>query len=532
MRASACLLLVTAAFFTFTGDAPATAAYETSTPSQTSLADAPSLKLHVTLQRKAMELYGQSEFDVYATPVVSDDGTSVLYDGYATFVEGHERITYTLVDGAAYLVTNDSTSNAATVRCIPASTLPFKDILPTLNEATPIPSASIGGEAVECETGNLFKTSFAGVHYAICASGGDGFTAFSSDLSIDVEYLDSAVVIPRAKMKDGSSCETTAEAASMTSTALALLTGSDIPTQAGRKLKQESHMALAASSCPCNSTPRPCVFFHGLGNENDEPELQDSSRHFGWDKIQGHAPCCTTIKYAALNTVDFGWTNSSLQEKVCDHSLSMSESSDLSSRTIEDTIVVTHSMGGLMLAGALANDECRLAKSSTWVALSPPMSGSMSSDYLMDFCNDEVDNFVTDLLFIGRCPASTATKSVVYKGEKYSTAEVDAAYDAAQAVYRKYVSAAMCSSSYVGNISKYQAKYMLGGRLIPHKSSKNDGLVEFQSCAGGISPTKFGRTPYHQFYQCELNHADTAFKTGDGIFKQTVLPIKWFECLL
>ncbi|GMF31563.1 unnamed protein product [Phytophthora lilii] len=197
---------------------------------KTSLAEASSLKLHVTLQRKAMELHGESEFDVFANPVVSDDDDSVLYDGFATFVDGHSRFTYTLVDGAAYLVTNDSSSNAATVRCIPPSTLPFNDILPALNDATPIPSASVGGEAIECESGNLFKTSFAGVHYAICASGDDsGFTAFASDVTIDVEYLESPVSILRPKLSDGSSCEEIAIPTSVTPTALALLTGSPLP---------------------------------------------------------------------------------------------------------------------------------------------------------------------------------------------------------------------------------------------------------------------------------------------------------------
>ncbi|EGZ12252.1 hypothetical protein PHYSODRAFT_517562 [Phytophthora sojae] len=448
-----------------------------------------------------MELHGETEFNVYANPVVSKDGEKVLYDGYATFVEGHSRFTYSLVDGAAYLETNDSSSNAASVRCIPPSTLPFGKILPALNHATPIPSASIGDEPVECESGNLFKTTFAGVHYAICSTGEDGFTALASDLSIDVEYLDEPVSISKPTLSDGSSCKT-------------------------------SHMAMAASSCACNSTPRPCIFFHGLGNEKEEPKLQDSIRHFGWDKLQGHTPCCTVVKYASLNTVDYAWTNSSLQEKVCTHSLSMSDKSDKSSKTIEDTIVVTHSMGGLMLAGALANKECKLGKSATWIALSPPMTGSMSSDYLMDFCNGEVRNLMTDLLFNGRCPTSTAQQSCAYETEKYSDEKLDAAYDAAQEAYRKHVFAAMCSSSYVGNISKYQAKYMVGGRVIPHKSSKNDGLVEFHSCAGGLSPKQFGRTHWDQFYQCELNHADTAFKTGDGIFKDTVRPIKWFECLL
>ncbi|OWZ14196.1 hypothetical protein PHMEG_00012361 [Phytophthora megakarya] len=468
----------------------------------------PSLKLHVTLQRKALQLHGQSEFDVYANPSVSQDGTSVLYDGFATFVEGHSVYTYSLVDGAPYLVTNDSSSNAPSVSCIPASTLPFNAILPAVNDVEPIPSASIGGEEIECESGKLFKTSFAGIHYAVCTSVESGFTAFASDVTIDVDYLEAPVKIPKPTLEDGSSCAALAEPTKMTSIALALLTGDDIPASTSRNLKETSHMAIQT------------------------PDVQDTSRHFGWDKIKDHAPCCTTIKYARLNTVDYAWTSPVLQKNVCARALSMSQTSDAAMRKIEDTIIVTHSMGGLMFAGALANGECHLAESSTWIGLSPPMTGSMSSDYLMDYCNGEVQNFVTGIMFSDRCPVPTSTKSVFYENEKYSDESLDAAYDAAQAVYRKNVYAAMCSSSYVGNISKYQAKYMLGGRVIPHKSSKNDGLVEFHSCAGGISPSRFGKTPYDRFYRCELNHADTAFKTGDGIFKTTVRPVTWFECLL
>ncbi|KAL4101664.1 hypothetical protein PRIC1_005413 [Phytophthora ramorum] len=63
-----------------------------------SLADAPSVKLHVTFKRKAMKLHGQSEFDVYATPVVSANGASVLYNGYASFQD--EDTDFTVVNHA------------------------------------------------------------------------------------------------------------------------------------------------------------------------------------------------------------------------------------------------------------------------------------------------------------------------------------------------------------------------------------------------------------------------------------------------
>ncbi|KAE8878507.1 hypothetical protein PF005_g8310 [Phytophthora fragariae] len=47
----------------------------------TSLANAPSLRLQFTLKRDSMKIYGQSQFYVFANPVVSSDNTSVLYDG-------------------------------------------------------------------------------------------------------------------------------------------------------------------------------------------------------------------------------------------------------------------------------------------------------------------------------------------------------------------------------------------------------------------------------------------------------------------
>ncbi|KAG6941708.1 hypothetical protein JG687_00019490, partial [Phytophthora cactorum] len=39
----------------------------------TSLADAPSLRLQFTLKRTSMNVYGQSQFYVFANPVVSSD---------------------------------------------------------------------------------------------------------------------------------------------------------------------------------------------------------------------------------------------------------------------------------------------------------------------------------------------------------------------------------------------------------------------------------------------------------------------------
>ncbi|KAI9922680.1 hypothetical protein PsorP6_002564 [Peronosclerospora sorghi] len=66
--------------------------------------------------------------------------------------------------------------------------------------------------------------------------------------------------------------------------------------------------------------------------------------------------------------------------------------SSVSSKTIADTITVTHSMGGLMMAGALANGRCKkkfASSKTTWVSLSAPMTGTMGSDYLQKACRWE-----------------------------------------------------------------------------------------------------------------------------------------------
>lgn len=87
--------------------------------------------------------------------------------------------------------------------------------------------------------------------------------------------------------------------------------------------------------------------------------------------------------------------NVTQQRKVCDRALAVSNTS--SDFLINDTILVTHSMGGLMLAGALANGLCALSPSSTWISAAAPMRGSMGSDFAQDTCVGST-NFLAELL--------------------------------------------------------------------------------------------------------------------------------------
>lgn len=505
---------------------------------RTSSTEWPSLKLHFTLKRDSMQVYGQPEFDVYANPVVSDDGLSVTYDGYVDFTEGSTLTRYLLVDGVAYSTISAETTDQSqivpsTSECLPSNMLPpLNDMLPALNMATPVSSANLDGAKIKCSAGNLFKVTFPGLNLAVCASGSTGVHIYGSDLEIGVKYLKNPVQITAPKLNASalSECKTVVNATAVTATAAALLTGEAIPESESRSLDFGSNVTLTPTTCSCKSTPRPCLFIHGLGIDYAEAELQDAFTYY-WGNLTDHAPCCTDFKCMIWNSVEIGWNNDTQQQILCDLATSVTESG--SPTEIADTIVVTHSMGGLMLAGAIASGKCTLAENSSWIATSPPMAGSIGSDYAQEACAGDHTVIMEAIGNVtGQCPVLGATKSLAYEGGKVSSTELNAAYEAAQEVYRTRVHAAMCSNSYSGLFSLYQAMYWLLGAALPHKSGENDGLVEFQSCAGGFPLEQFGDHYNDQFYVTHLNHADTTFYNGDGLFSSAKKPVKWFECVL
>ncbi|RLN63337.1 hypothetical protein BBJ29_002719 [Phytophthora kernoviae] len=241
----------------------------------------------------------------------------------------------------------------------------------------------------------------------------------------------------------------------------------------------------------------------------------------------------SSIKYAALDTMNVRWTNDTLQEKVCKHALSMSESSDAAGGIVKDTIVVTHSMGALMVAGGIANKKCSFDNSTTWVSMSAPMSGTMASNYVQDICtDDDTKAFRQILSLLGKCPVKDGMKSLAYQGGKYSTMALNNAFLAAQVAYRDNVDAIMCSNDDLGIVSTDQVGYLILGSRVEFKSGQHDGFVEFESCRGGFPETKFSASHEDRFYVTKCNHADTAFLHGNSYFKETMQPVKWFECLL
>uniref|UniRef100_K3WM60 Uncharacterized protein n=1 Tax=Globisporangium ultimum (strain ATCC 200006 / CBS 805.95 / DAOM BR144) TaxID=431595 RepID=K3WM60_GLOUD len=508
-----------------------------------------SLRLHFKVKRDSMAVHGLSEFDVLANPVLStnDDGTqSASFDGVASFAVGNVLHTYTLVNSVAYY-TSETTSadglSQKTTSCLPADTVPpINDILSSINAADSV-GAVQSEETIACASNSLYKLSFAGDSFILCSTTGtatSGFKIYGSDLDIEVTYLSTPVVIVAPALSEDATlaCEQISSGVAVSTSTVKLLTGAgqDYVNRVFFRTStavEESVATLASSSCSCKGTKRPCIFFHGVDHKGEGELADEFADQFG--EIQKHAPCCSSVKFAMLDTFNYGWNSDSLQQKMCDIVLKASNSSNVAAKTVENTIIVAHSMGNMMLGGAIATGKCTLGATSSWVALSGPMRGSMGSDLVQTVCaggNLGLDIVKAVVSLFGQCPASNGRASIAYEGEKYMTPALQLQYDAMQAAYKKYTTAAMCSNSFIGLLSLDQLTLIFGGTLIPHKSKENDGVVEYGSCVADLDESKFGNKYTSRFYKPKLNHLDTSFRHGDALFNNAQKPVKWFECLL
>ncbi|GMG17504.1 unnamed protein product [Phytophthora fragariaefolia] len=499
---------------------------------QSGTSEWPALRFHFKLKRSSMEVYGQSDFEMIANPIVSGDQDSVLYDVFATFKDGSKVYNYTLVDGIAYSSSwsSDTSSISPAVSGLDsdAAKLPsINSIVAALEDVVPVSGA--GSAPIDCPSESLFKLTVNGIDLVLCAADSSGFTLFGGDMDATVQFMNNHldIIAPRTDMHQ---CAEVASPSAITSIGKSILTGKPIPNDT-RRLRAAFDFPFKGSLCSCKSKPRPYIFIHGMGVEEEMPENQDDFTDYWGDHLVEHAPCCSTMTFAHLNTVNNAWTSTIQQQNVSNRALAVTDYSN--EDVITDTIVVTHSMGKLMFAGALATGKCSLDASSTWVGLAGPMMGSMASDFVQESCAGET-NIVWDKIgnITGRCPPSTALKSLAYQNGSHTTEEMNAAYAAAQEAYRDNIHALMCSTSFSGITSRYQPKFWALGAMVPHKSHNNDGMVEFESCSVGFSKDRFGGSWRDRFYETKLNHYDMKFLNGDAILNDEKMPLKWFECLL
>ncbi|KAG3240889.1 hypothetical protein PI124_g14221 [Phytophthora idaei] len=259
----------------------------------------PSIKLGFNIQRSTMEVYGASSFDVYVRPVLS--GANVTFDGKVTFEQDGTTHNLYVVDRVPYHEVVNSTTDSTT--CLPTELFPsVPEIVDAIASATAV-SAVNTDQDISCTNGTWLSTTFAGESYVLCtgADAEDGnFTVYGEDLSISFEYLSEDVTITKP-MNAPSDCSAVSDG-SVALSSLGQLYGITM-SRSRRVLKEEAAAVhLASSTCTCQGTPRPCLFFHGMDVATDGG-IVDSYSFFG--DIKEHAPCCSSFSFAILNTVDY-----------------------------------------------------------------------------------------------------------------------------------------------------------------------------------------------------------------------------------
>lgn len=516
----------------------------------------PSLRLLFHGKRDSMKIHGHTDFELLVQPctALTTNKDVFEFNGVASFVDGDTTHTYKLVDGVAYYIrqqqlsTADTAVNTPLVQRLPASSLPpVHELLEALAAATPIDAVDTT-QAIDCPpTSRLFHARFSSQDFVLCGFESTGVRVFGEDFDVEISVSPTSMTITTSEEQLQSTDTISGDVVTsathpdiVPASTLRASPTSDIDAiqratadLVVRALAPQTlrRLPLQAASCGCRNTPRPCIFFHGMDIKADGG-LVDDFDFFG--DIKKHAPCCSSIKFAVLNTVDYAWNNASLVEKACGYALAMSPQSDNATRTIENTIVVSHSMGNLMLAHAEATGKCTLGKTSSWVALSGPFKGSMGSDFQQQVCTGDYfgkDVVAAVVALFGQCPQSKARQALYYQGGNFSSPELTAQFTAARKIHEKRVTAGVCGFSYNGLVSGDSVGLFLGGTILPHKSKENDGVVEFQSCIGDQSARLFGENWSNQFYRAKLNHADTTLKHGDAWFDNRRKPVKWFECL-
>uniref|UniRef100_A0AAV1UBX0 Uncharacterized protein n=1 Tax=Peronospora matthiolae TaxID=2874970 RepID=A0AAV1UBX0_9STRA len=193
----------------------------------------PSLYFAVTLKGGAM-VYGQSEFPMFANPVLSNNGNSVIYNVLAPFRENFFSpafeqtvvlTNYTIVDGLAFLV-NISSADSYTVpstECL--STESGKLALPPINaivrgimSATRIAAPD---SADQCTNGQ-YDVSVGDNKYTLCASTDQKFSLTGSNMDIAVSFANFWGTPPDFGTRSG--CKEVVKPVAVASTGKSLLT--------------------------------------------------------------------------------------------------------------------------------------------------------------------------------------------------------------------------------------------------------------------------------------------------------------------
>lgn len=270
-----------------------------------------------------------------------------------------------------------------------------------------------------------------------------------------------------------------------------------------------------------------CLFVHGVGVYDPTVRwntyaLRDEFPSY-WGDAAVHVRCAIK-KFLVFDTVMLGWDNEFLHRSLCSAAGALGGA-------INNTVIIAHSMGNLILAAALKTGVCSWHASSRWYAISPPWRGSNVANWLAFQCGNAPtpqDAWINEVLAVLKyccqgvpCPAFRALSPQYL--ENKGLIEVAA----------PKLNGSLCGYTRDGESGWFMNQ---GLELIATRSGLglyNDGVVEYGACV--INPELFQATYTSSFYAAMVNHVSATCRYGDpkwvAFFPERKAPCAWLAGL-
>jgi hypothetical protein len=249
-----------------------------------------------------------------------------------------------------------------------------------------------------------------------------------------------------------------------------------------------------------------CVFVHGTGAVGNGTVIMSDKGY--WGHVEKYTPQCKNRYFMYSDTVGNGWDNERLHREVCTAVLHNTNQAD---KIVRNRIIFAHSMGNLILAGAIKRGLCDIDPATTsWYALMAPWHGSKAANFVEKLCPAKdafsyVEKKVAALL--GYCINDAAC------GAYKSLREDNGALDEIRTIAMKRVKGTMCGDSAWGLTTHYSI--MLSGlSKIVGFGEYSDGMVAVSSCT--LPGLKMEKQPHDLHYVSALNHADGTCRNSNG----------------
>ena len=281
------------------------------------------------------------------------------------------------------------------------------------------------------------------------------------------------------------------------------------------------------SKCPKNKykPDKTCIFFHGSGERVTGPPLNEHSEY--WGPLNRFTPHCKVRRYIREETKMRGWNDEGLQKIYCKEA-----TFDQQDKTIiRNKIIYTHSMGGLVVAGAIRNKFCDIdTKTSSWYTIAPAYQGSHLVKFVRNVCErkdpgvlPQIYRYISE--FFGYCIPG---KDELYP--VYETLDLDYSYmKELVEISLHRLNGSLCGDSAYGlnTVFSIPLSIVASYANFPEHS---DGLVPISSCqiVGKRQGKTFGETPDEMYYKPSTNHPDNTCRHGDGLWGNTRKPCSYF----